>query len=52
MACFFTEEQLTDLMKESGMEKISSEYCTVESKNVKRELVMRRVFINGKYRKL
>ena len=52
MACFFTEEQMIELMNGCGMEKVSSEYCTVESKNMKRELVMRRVFINGIYTKL
>lgn len=36
-------------MTESGFKKVKTDYCTVESKNVKRDLVMRRVFINAIY---
>ena len=51
LACFFELEKLTPLMQDCGYECLKSEYCTVQSKNVKRDLVMRRVFINAIYRK-
>ena len=52
LACFFEIETLSEVMLKSGFECVKSEYCTVESKNIKRELVMRRVFINAIFRKI
>ena len=51
LACFFTMELLVELMEKCGFECVKSEYCTVESRNVKRDIVMRRVFINGIFKK-
>ena len=52
LACFFEDACFTELMAKCGFEKVRSEYCTVESKNVKRGLVMRRAFLNAIFRKL
>eukprot|EP00347_Sterkiella_histriomuscorum_P012412 403368679 len=52
LACFFTMEQIIKAMKESGLECISQDYCTIETKNIKRELTMRRVFINAIFQKV
>ena len=52
LACFFETEKLTPLMEKCGFQCIKTEYCTVQSKNVKRDLVMRRVFVNAIYQKV
>ena len=52
LACFFEDEPFTALMIKCGFEKVKTEYCTVQSKNVKRGLVMRRVFLNAIFRKI
>lgn len=51
LACFFEIEGLSAMMAACGFECLKTEYCTVESKNVKRGLVMRRVFLNAIFRK-
>ncbi|TNV76575.1 hypothetical protein FGO68_gene16824 [Halteria grandinella] len=51
LACFFEIEKLEAIMTMAGFECIKSEYCTVQSKNIKRDLVMRRVFLNAIFRK-
>jgi len=52
LACFFEDAPLTSVMAKCGFEKVRAEYCTVESRNVKRGLVMRRAFLNAIFRKL
>lgn len=51
LACFFDIQQLIETMKKCGFKCINSEYCTIENKNIKRNLVMRRVFINAIFEK-
>ncbi|CDW90489.1 UNKNOWN [Stylonychia lemnae] len=51
LACFFTIEKLVEVMGQNGFECVQQEYCTIENKNIKRNLVMRRVFINAIFQK-
>jgi methyltransferase-like protein 6 len=52
LACFFEMETLNPLMEKCGFKCVKHEYCTVQTKNLKREIVMRRVFLNAIYIKL
>lgn len=52
LACFFDIERLKEVMEGAGFECVKSEYCTVQSKNMKKELVMRRIFLNAIFRKI
>ena len=52
LACFFEAEGLNEIMLKSGLESVKSEYCTIETRNMKRGIVMRRVFLNAIYRKI
>ena len=49
LATFFNEEKLTEMMEKAGLKKVTSEYCTVEIVNHKRDLKMRRAFLNAIY---
>ncbi len=51
LACFFEMESFGPLMEKCGFKCIKHEYCTVQTKNLKRGIVMRRVFLNAIYQK-
>mmetsp|Transcript_3857 Transcript_3857/g.4710 ORF Transcript_3857/g.4710 Transcript_3857/m.4710 type:complete len:121 (-) Transcript_3857:45-407(-) len=47
LAYFFTQEELRELFTSHGFSVVSMDYCTIEIKNRKKNLTMRRVFINA-----
>jgi hypothetical protein len=49
LACFFEIEILNALIEKCGFKCLKHEYCTVQTKNLKRGIVMRRVFLNAIY---
>eukprot|EP00743_Colponemidia_sp_Colp-15_P009779 GILK01010710.1.p1 GENE.GILK01010710.1~~GILK01010710.1.p1 ORF type:complete len:279 (+),score=33.52 GILK01010710.1:39-875(+) len=48
---YFTIESLTELFTAQGFERVSCEYCTVQSINRKTGAKLNRVWVQGKFRK-
>jgi len=51
LAYFFSIEYVEQLFNDNGFLTVENEYCTIECRNRRKNLILKRVFIHGKFKK-